>query len=340
MSDKVLAYGDQHMRATSSFLPWNVTTLNGLTRETNNLLLGYDFVADRILHHRPEKVVNLGDIFHPTAIIAAEVLDAAGRGIARVAEACHQVGAEHIIIPGNHDCYSLTPRIISIRPFGGYGRIINEPELNIHDSFGPLVYIPYMEDDELYQAFLKYSACGKCIIFCHQELPGAVYENGRAATCMVEPPAGHKIISGHIHMFQAYNNVVYVGSLVQNRFSNYEIKTMGVAIINTRTGEVTPELNTYSKHYVACKSVNDAFKFDPKQVVLKIFTDEDKDTARARLDAAGFEYMLIRPPKVKEGGKVISVDGFTTSPTDLLRTYVATNKPEYLDIYDKHQPQD
>jgi hypothetical protein len=194
--------------------------------------------------------------------------------------------------------------------------------------------LPFMEDEELYEALVTYS--NSDVIFMHQELSGAVYDTGKATQSMIVAPKKPVIISGHIHKSQEVGNVVYVGSLVQDRFSMSKIETKGAGTYDTSTGKMKLMLNKASKHYVVARSVEEALKFKPDDVVIKLYSDDNKAEVAAVMK--DYEYVQVRKPRLKDDSaerQTMQIN-IETNPTLLLRSFISEDKPEALPIFDKY----
>lgn len=326
---KILCIGDQHVRMTGSFLPFNTISNNGLTYELNNFLGGYKFVHDLILLEKPDLVVNLGDIFHNYDLVPVEAINAAGIGMSMIRKAVESIpGCHQMMIQGNHDVTSTNCNITSLTPFeNNVTTIVSEV---MASSLGgrSLTFIPYCEDEYLYQYYMENRDTD--IIFMHNEVPGAMYESGKISDSRVNVPDKPVIVDGHIHLSQILDNVFIPGSLVQNRFNRKKIDTYGICILDT--DKMVPKMirNTGSRHYILLYNSEEVLSYNPKEVVIKLLSDEDRDEVAEKLK--GYKYQQMKPPKNEEDRRVIYSEVERHSPEDLLRVFVRGDRESAVDI--------
>jgi hypothetical protein len=170
------------------------------------------------------------------------------------------------------------------------------------------------------------------IIFSHNEYSGAKYESGRESNNGVLTPVGPVIISGHSHSPQEVGNAHFPGSLVQGKFVERMQMTYGMCTIDVDTKNVEYVRNHGSRHYVLCTSIEDALQYKPNEVLIKLYSDEDREAAALAL--ANYTFMHKKPPVRKMEGE--EVEGVAVheihEPDDLLREFVSEAKPEAMSI--------
>lgn len=327
---KVLSYADMHFREFGSFAPWNRVDSNGLTPELNNIIRGCHFVANKIEELQPDMVVNLGDIFNNQETISVKTLHGVHLGLRVIQLACGRI--PHFAIPGTHDTYSEVQNIYSISPLMGYfTEIFTEVKL-VQDS--NIALIPYMSDPvKFYEALVNLPSSVK-LAFCHHDFSGSKYENGHQSESVTSPELPFTVIAGDIHLPQQINSVIYVGSLVQNKFQQFSLNDNGILLYNTETRLYQRFRNTMSKHYVVLNDLENLESLDPDKVILKVISDIPKEEVEKILSK--YEYVYF-PQKAKEEGEgeqsysELNVE----NPIEALRNFVATDKPEALETFNK-----
>jgi len=331
MNKKAFAYGDQHLKLTGSFLPYNNTGITGLSLQLENVLRGFKAVADEIKRVKPAFVVNLGDVFENYDVIPVQALHAAGVGMELINKACEGLGIPHFIIMGNHDCISLNPIITSLTVFSNdICTVLTKPQQMILAG-KRIGFLPFCDSDNLIAGWEQMASCD--YIFSHNEFTGARYESGRESNNGVTTPEGPTIISGHIHLPQIVKNAYFPGALVQNKFVERGELTYGMCSIDLDTREVQFIRNTLSKHYVLCTSVDEALKHQPKEVLIKLYSAENREEVAAAL--ADYTYMQKKPPQnreVVEGAVDGEAQHEVHEPDDLLREFVTVARPEAMEI--------
>ena len=209
MSDLLLCYSDTHLRSTGSFPPYNVVTESGLTKELLNILHGFKFVANQILEFKPKVVVNCGDTFHNTEFISSMTLHGAAIALDMIAKACQEVGAHHIIIPGNHDILIQDPSkvITSITPLTGFGEICLKRHIHEVNGF-KIGIVPYNSDHERAYSDLVELQNQCDLLVTHLDFCGAQYDTGRISESKIEPNFDVPVISGDLHCFSEDTEVL------------------------------------------------------------------------------------------------------------------------------------
>ncbi len=190
----VLRVGDPHVQ------PNNL-------KESNNLL---EFVFNKAIEHKVNRIEILGDLFHTHNQIRLEVLEFWDFWLKKLSE-----HFETVVLVGNHDqsgSYSSDSHSLSV--FSNLKncnlKIIDKPQLI--DIIG---YLPYIHNkDKFICEANKLVDQGAKLIVCHQTFDGAQYESGMYAPdgidiSLLKAPL---IISGHIHSKQRFKNVIFPGT--------------------------------------------------------------------------------------------------------------------------------
>ncbi len=120
------------------------------------------------------------------------------------------LGYPSISLVGNHDMnQELTATFM----------VAHEEATVMVDSMmriGNVGFLPFIRDEELfYKSVMELYSLGVRKVFCHVEFQGSQYENGYYAPHgfdLSRYPSDLMFYSGHIHMKQAFGNVVYFGT--------------------------------------------------------------------------------------------------------------------------------
>jgi DNA repair exonuclease SbcCD nuclease subunit len=191
---KVLRIGDPHAKI-------------GNLAEMARLMI---FVSEVAIEKDVDRIEILGDLFHNHAILRVEVLDFWVHFLESLSEI-----KETFIIEGNHDQPGdFNVNTSSLRIFNK----LNNKNLVIVDS--PIVdgifgYMPYYHDaNKFIEESNSLALKGAKILVCHQTFSGSKYDNGMYAPDGIESDKlnFNLIISGHIHKYQKFGNVIYPGT--------------------------------------------------------------------------------------------------------------------------------
>lgn len=340
---KVLFYSDTHIREYGSFTPFNRIDSNRLTFELNNIVKGFQFVANEINELEPDLVFCLGDIYHNQETIAARALEAAHRCLSLVKSACDKLGIPHYAIPGQHDTYaepsSNREGIFSIRPLSGYftkifyqkcNEVVSDKSSNAAAMIG---VIPYVSDPgDFYYSLVDLSQSSDLIV-THHDFAGARYENGHVSEAPTSPDNSVPIVSGDIHLPQSVGNVTFVGSLIQHKFQQNRLNANGVLLYDTEKKTLQRYFNTLSRHYVVVRDLQRIKDFEPGQVILKVYSDLPREEIEPILK--GYEYEYFPEAKKSNEVKTVYTEFSAENPEEVLRGHIEKENPDALEMYDQ-----
>lgn len=329
---KILAYGDCHLRDYGSFPPYNVIDSNGLTKELNNILCGFKFVADKINENTPDIVVNLGDLYTVTETVSTRTLHASSIGLGYIKAACDELGIRHYYVCGQHEVISESQMISSVSNLVGYfNEIFTEysvmPEKGCRLSFIPHITHPLRMASALTRAQEESD-----IIFCHANFRGCIFDNGFSSTSEISPKLRIPCISGDIHNKQQIDSVIYPGSLVQNKFSRTDMDGVGGVVVYDTVKGYQHFPNTYSKHYLKVTDIDLAMRYNRDRVLLQVHTSLDRESVDKLL--SGYEYWMI-PVSKQSVKKEYTNDFRVEDPKKVLRSYIEANKPDAVCDFDR-----
>jgi hypothetical protein len=334
MSGKLLFYSDTHLREFSSFPPYCQLADNGLTKELNNIISGFEFVADCIRKIKPERVGMLGDLYNNTEFQSARVLYGSHLALSRIKSACDEVGAEHDMISGNHDILSEQHNISSIANLRGYGNIYLEPQYVTMKNGFKVTYLPALSNTGVIFSQLSNAQNQSDLICTHADFAGCKYESGMPSSSPLPAQWPKPIISGDIHLPQDIGSVKYVGSLIQNKFYRNSLKQLGgVLVYNTEDGTYYRIPNNYSKHYMKFFDGIDKDLPAPTACVLQVVSSRSKEeVAETYKD---YEHYHVPAMEQKSDVRVNYSHFSLDNPEKLLRVHVNKERPEALEVFDE-----
>lgn len=226
---QVLVYGDVHWSQYSSILrsrdKYYSTRLDNLIRSVN-------WAEEQAAYQGCEAIVILGDFFDSSHLNAEEI---------SALKEVRWAPCSHVIITGNHETnvsnldYS-TADLFSLIP---NATVISSPEKYLIEGTDcEFCFLPYIleRDRKDIQDYFPIQEAKKRIIFSHNDIKGINYGN-------FESPEGFDIddiesncnlfINGHIHHAGIHNNIINVGNLTGQNFTEDFSYKHGVYVLDT-----------------------------------------------------------------------------------------------------------
>ena len=291
LNNKILTIGDPHC------------TSKGID-EMRKLV---EFAKETCFSNSVSEIVILGDMFHNHGIIDLKVLNFWNSTLIKLSE-----NFSIKILVGNHDmiftgdgCTSASSINILKEKFKYTIDVIDKPFID-ENGIGYLPYIGDVEKFKEYSDFL-YKKGAKDLLFCHETVNGAKFENGMYAPegIPMEYIRQNTTISGHIHARQCFGKIIYPGTARwltksdANREKGLTIythngrgKILDEKFINTdeictpikeyviEEGTKLPKLDPRNKNYVTLKGsaqwANTSKKKIKDQAIIKIITTDKK----------------------------------------------------------------
>lgn len=341
----ILFYSDQHLRDFGSFPPFNTDGPHGMTKELWNIVKGFFWVADRIEELKPEMVINSGDIFHSNEYISVRTLHGASIAFERILQACAKVKCSHIILPGNHDIYSqgsAFDMVTSASILRGYGAVKSKPTVLKLKSGFRVGLVPYTHDYNEAVLSLADMSAKSDLMVTHLDFEGASYESGTESLSKLTPHFDVPVVSGHLHKTQKIGSVSYVGSLVQHRFGQYDLKNVGGVLLfdpeKPEDDQIKTIPNTASQHYLRIdleRILENHGKIPwPKEAVaLQVFSDMALEDARQHLE--GYDYVFLAKKIARDPDELAPVRFNIEQPQKILRDRISDDNPDALKDFDK-----
>jgi len=224
---KVLLYSDIHLRE----------------ERLDDIVYALTEVKEIAKAHRVKKLINAGDTFNTRGLIRTRCLKALYDVYMDYAEA----GLKQTILVGNHDQEDRAGIVHPMKVFEQFDgwAVIDKPTI---DSDG-IAYIPYTEPKKVEEFAAKNEADTAVV---HLGIRGAMMNDFRKDTdgIPVEWLSSFKsVLSGHYHFRSSFENVQYIGSLLQQNFAEMG-QSKGVLIYDTKTRKAKfVEVEGTPKHY-------------------------------------------------------------------------------------------
>lgn len=168
--------------------------------------------------HRPDRVIQLGDVFHNHGIVHVEFLRMYYEFLTSLAP------TPYIQLVGNHDMansVTLFPKNHALVPFNAIDHIVvvDKPYVQPHELF-----LPYIPTGQFWSTISQIEGGFPTpLIYCHQEFKGSVQPEAGDQL----PLHGLSVISGHIHnSVQLSANCWYPGTPIQHDFGDDDNKAV------------------------------------------------------------------------------------------------------------------
>lgn len=189
-----------------------------------------------------ENVVFLGDIFHTHSVVRQEVAHFVKQKIIAISEA--KPAAKRIrvfLMAGNHDGHSPhsvklnSVRLVFDEVKGGIIIVDNEDEICWEAAEDGFSLVPFIGNNDKFVSLVQKSAP---ILFCHNTILGAHYENKHLAVGGIDQELlpQELLICGHIHMEQTVGRAWFPGT-PRALNANECNQSKGVWLFHTKTRE-------------------------------------------------------------------------------------------------------
>ena len=222
----ILYYTDIQVDRYSRF---DCKTNSGYGLRLDNIIECAEWIASEIIKRKPEVVVNGGDTYNSIGIVSSESLSATGRCISLIDKACEEVGADHIMILGNHDLSLLSNKVTTVDHLADLSTInlIKEPSSFSVGGY-ELGLIPYHHDKLYTKQALNHSMnSGHKIAFTHLDFNGMKFNSKMKSEGELLTTGYSKdfqIINGHYHIYQESGSVLCPGSSIQHKYTEFSEK--------------------------------------------------------------------------------------------------------------------
>jgi hypothetical protein len=204
---------------------FNEPTLSGYGLRLDNIVQCCQWIAEVVREHKPDVVINGGDTFDTIGHVTSDSLSAVGRGIGCIDQACGDVGAEHLVIVGNHDLYHESGLVSPIDVFDGYTNVrLIKNDVSFDMGGREVLLLPYTRDSEYANSILRsFQQRGGGLVFSHLDVKGMRITPTYVSDTGIDSDFdGIMVYSGHYHTYNVQGNwLVCVGSALQHRYTEY-----------------------------------------------------------------------------------------------------------------------
>jgi DNA repair exonuclease SbcCD nuclease subunit len=182
----------------------------------------FDLIEAEAVKRQVSRIIFLGDLFHTHSIVRQEVAHFYQERFKRLLRLPIGILPKDIVvITGNHD--GISPSDISKNScqliLGHLVNVVTEPQVDVDFTYVPFMYDNDKFTDAVNTLWMKRGSDHKqgtdplpeTILLCHQTFKGAAYESGMPVPEGVDSNKilFKRIIAGHIHKAQSFNNKVY-----------------------------------------------------------------------------------------------------------------------------------
>jgi DNA repair exonuclease SbcCD nuclease subunit len=305
------------------------------------------WIAEQVRAVRPEIVVNAGDTNHLHGHVGIPALDVMARAIRTISQAARRVGAEHLILAGNHDQADRRGRYTVLPALAGKGVTL------VTDGWcsPPLGAIAHQWEAEEFTARARdMAARGVRLLVIHQDLQGAAWNPQRRAEVGLDPKRlrrldFERVFAGHYHHPQTVRGVCVVGSVAYYDWNDY-VLPLARGVVLYRSGKVERLANPHAvvRHTVRLDRAQDldAAVAATRQalpescpLLLRVKCPDARTAKRVRKrfrkgDYAGVAQLVVSAPA---GAATLlpKVQPHEDQPEETLRAFVREKRPKDLD---------
>lgn len=250
---KGLYFSDKHDHPFNEF---SRPTKGGRTTLLDEHYQTYDWIAEQIVEHRPDFVVNLGDTVFTIGYVDALTITCVEYGDQAIRQACKVVGATYYPMLGNHDIMNDATRI-HVLPF--VKGLVTEASMVMPDLF----FFPFYRDWEpVWQQNREKVLSIARRAYIHLDISGARFN--RAAVCKsgIAPadfPGTCRVVAGHFHHPQVLTrNFFCIGSCMYRDFRDEVVdEPRGIVVDDLDTGDWLRIENPHTSIYHNLKVVGE-----------------------------------------------------------------------------------
>lgn len=190
-------------------------------------------------------IVNGGDTFNTRGMIKTSCFDT----LYKHYESWARMGFAQVILVGNHDQEDKEGLIHPMRVFEQFEgwAVVDKPTV-----LCDVAYFPYMNKSSIQSEIKKAIKLGAKDAVVHWGIQGAMMNEGHADSEGV-PSAWlsgfRNVFSGHYHYRNQFDNIQYIGSPMQQNFSEIN-QPKGVLVYDNEKGNISfSEIKGTSRHY-------------------------------------------------------------------------------------------
>lgn len=272
---KILIYSDVHFSQTSSILR---KMGDKYTVRLEKLIESVNWAESLADTHNCDEIVCLGDFFDTPHLGPMEI---------SALSDIKWSNKPHTFVLGNHEIKTKNRDISSLHLIKLLGfELITEPTVKAYDDI-EICYLPYMFEHIPIENI--FNSGNKKIILSHNdiknvELNGYIFDSGFSIENINEKC--ELFLNGHIHTYGKYGNMINVGNLCGQNFSENNVKHRAY-ILDTDSLELESFDNPYAINFYKfnfVKKVGSLNKIKENAVVSIKCSEKNVDTIKELVD--------------------------------------------------------
>ena len=241
-----LIYADPHWSVSSSIVRGKG---NLYSKRLENIIQSLNWVTEVAIHHDCQTVIFLGDFFDKATLCAEE--------ISALKSIKYSEDISYVFLAGNHEMGRSDHAYTSADAFmvgGDWGGSVYAKPLSYDIGNTTLCFLPYMLNGcDIEETFGKRDVTKKRILFSHNDIKGV-----RMGAYLSQDGIDYEtmcnnfdiIFNGHLHNKHQNDNLINVGNLTGQNFSeDATIYSHGVYILDTDTLEYDFIENPYAFNF-------------------------------------------------------------------------------------------
>jgi len=179
-----------------------------------------NWIAEEVKDFFPDAVVNLGDTFDSHSNIDVPSLCTGVRVMDIIQKACKGCAARFVVIPGNHDAYSMD--YSALEAFQNQGlEVVWKPTV-YDDVFGAM---PYNKNPAMATKWLKELEAKAQVSLIHLDVKQASFFSGHDSDIGIDADDfSGPIYGGHYHHPHDVGPISFVGSVLHHNFTDRVVK--------------------------------------------------------------------------------------------------------------------
>lgn len=326
-------YADPHISYTSSILPLHCDNSN-YTYRLQMIIDSYKWMYEEFKRNNVDIICNCGDTFDSHTVKAEE--------ITALTECLkYSNGIPEIWITGNHDMYNCNFYSNSFVKYYDFIKIFDKPT-KVNDVISVLPYRKYEDIDE--SELLNIS---NKVLISHIDLLGSHVRPEFSMSSGLDPKILSSVFdysfNGHIHTGEnLLPNVINVGSLVCNSFSDSNSYIPRILIYNTENNELRYINNTNSvifrkKEFSSMtdcldyvKSLDDKFKYCLRFIVPFEIKNEISDILKERKNIVSFRIISkIQTNSITSNNSINDINITNSSILNKFKDFLEDNSDSF-----------
>lgn len=275
---KILIYADPHFSTYSSILRKRG---NNFSFRLENLIDTINFVEQTGVERNCDRIVCLGDFFDKSSLSAEEI---------SALSAINWSNIPHIYLVGNHEISRADNTMSSAMAFEllPNSMVVSSPQVEEFQDF-QLCYLPYIltGKKETLENYLGTSS-KKRVIFSHNDIAGIEYgkytsEQGFDVSDIIKNC--FLFFNGHLHNHSTYSNLINVGNITGNNFTEDGFKYKHVCLLfDTSTMTYEKIENPYATKFIQLNYPCDLENLPSNSVLLLQCNCDDVSKIKSELE--------------------------------------------------------